>query len=154
MEKYDHNSRCESYIFNCWMSQEFGSILRPMILIWVLDERPANQKKFSLVESLCLKWFNWQELFCEISLYFVQTNFDWNLLKRKSTQAKQILGAQSLPWDAFESWKSKVYFAQHFRYSFIGRRSPELESAMHSQKSRNDHEFFMSSLDFGKYLKF
>ena len=106
MEKYDHNSRCESYIFNCWMSQEFGAILRPMIFIWVLDERQADEKKFSLVESLCLKCFNWREFFCEISLYFVQTNFDWNLLKRKSTQAKQILGAQSLPWDAFESWKS------------------------------------------------
>ena len=66
----------------------------------------------------------------------------------------QILGAQSSQGTASRS--CKVYFTKFFlfpRYSFIGCRSLS-ESPVHFRKSRRDHEFFMSSMDFRKYLEF
>lgn len=66
----------------------------------------------------------------------------------------QILGAQSSQGTASRS--CKVYFTKFFlfpRYSFIGCRSLS-ESSVHFRKSRRDHEFFMSSMDFRKYLEF
>ena len=66
----------------------------------------------------------------------------------------QILGAQSSQGTASRS--CKVYFTKFFlfpRYSFIGCRSLS-KSPVHFRKSRRDHEFFMSSMDFRKYLEF